>query len=37
MIGQETVKTHFGHIYEKLGVTDRSAAVGEGVRQGLIV
>ena len=36
MIGPATVKTHFSHIYEKLGVTDRSAAVAEALRQGLI-
>jgi PAS domain S-box-containing protein len=36
MIGAATVKTHFTHIYEKLGVTDRSAAVAVAMRQGLI-
>jgi PAS domain S-box-containing protein len=35
-IGPATVKTHFTHIYEKLGVSDRSAAVAEAMRQGLI-
>jgi ATP/maltotriose-dependent transcriptional regulator MalT len=36
VIGPATVKTHFTHIYEKLGVADRSAAVAEAMRQGLI-
>ena len=36
VIGSATVKTHFEHIYEKLGVTDRAAAVAEAMRQGLI-
>ncbi len=36
VIGPATVKTHFEHIYEKLGVTDRAAAVAEAMRQGLI-
>ena len=31
-----TVKTHLLHAYEKLGVTDRAAAVAEGMRQGLL-
>lgn len=31
-----TVKTHFQHIYAKLGVHDRAAAVAEGLRTGLI-
>jgi DNA-binding CsgD family transcriptional regulator len=31
-----TVKTHFAHIYEKLGVGDRAAAVATGLRLGLI-
>jgi PAS domain S-box-containing protein len=34
-IGPATVKTHFAHTYEKLGVSDRSAAVAEAMRQGL--
>jgi DNA-binding CsgD family transcriptional regulator len=37
MISPATVKTHFQHTYEKLGVTDRAAAVAEAIRQGLIV
>jgi PAS domain S-box-containing protein len=36
VIGTATVKTHFTHIYEKLGVADRPAAVAEAMRQGLI-
>ena len=35
-ISPTTVKTHFDHIYEKLGVSDRAAAVAHGVRTGLI-
>ena len=31
-----TVKTHFEHIYEKLGVGDRAAAVAHALRTGLI-
>jgi DNA-binding CsgD family transcriptional regulator len=31
-----TVKTHFEHIYEKLGVGDRVAAVAQALRTGLI-
>jgi two-component system, NarL family, nitrate/nitrite response regulator NarL len=31
-----TVKTHLHHLYEKLGVSDRAAAVAEGMRRGLI-
>jgi two-component system nitrate/nitrite response regulator NarL len=30
------VKTHFEHIYEKLGVSDRAAAVAFALRTGLI-
>jgi two-component system nitrate/nitrite response regulator NarL len=36
VIGSATVKTHFEHIYEKLGVTHRAAAVAEAMRRGLI-
>ncbi len=35
-ISAGTVKTHFAHIYRKLGVADRAAAVATGLRQGLI-
>ena len=31
-----TVKTHQHNIYEKLGVSDRAAAVAEAMRRGLI-
>jgi len=31
-----TVKTHLQHLYEKLGVSDRAAAVAEAMRRGLI-
>jgi DNA-binding CsgD family transcriptional regulator len=31
-----TVRTHFEHVYRKLGVRDRAAAVAEGIRRGLI-
>jgi two-component system nitrate/nitrite response regulator NarL len=31
-----TVKSHLQHVYEKLGVSDRAAAVAEGMRRGLI-
>jgi two-component system nitrate/nitrite response regulator NarL len=31
-----TVKTHIQHIYEKLGVSERAAAVAEAMRRGLL-
>ena len=31
-----TVKTHLQHLYEKLGVSDRAAAVAEAMRRGLL-
>jgi two-component system, NarL family, nitrate/nitrite response regulator NarL len=31
-----TVKTHLHHLYEKLGVSDRAAAVAKAMRQGLL-
>lgn len=31
-----TIKTHQQHLYEKLGVSDRAAAVAEAMRQGLM-
>jgi two-component system nitrate/nitrite response regulator NarL len=31
-----TVKSHLQHIYEKLGVSDRAAAVAQGIRRGLL-
>ncbi|MCW2530160.1 MAG: two component transcriptional regulator, LuxR family [Pseudonocardiales bacterium] len=35
-IGTSTVKTHTQRLYEKLGVSDRAAAVAEAMRQGLL-
>jgi PAS domain S-box-containing protein len=35
-LSPSTVKTHFEHIYEKLGVGDRAAAVALALRSGLI-
>jgi DNA-binding NarL/FixJ family response regulator len=35
-VSPATVKTHFEHIYEKLGVGDRAAAVAQALRTGLI-
>src|SRR5436190_19898673 len=35
-LGVTTVKTHVQHLYEKLGVSDRAAAVATGIRRGLI-
>ena len=35
-IGASTVKTHTQRLYEKLGVTDRAAAVAEAMRRGLL-
>lgn len=31
-----TVKSHLQHVYEKLGVSDRAAAVAEAMRRGLL-
>lgn len=31
-----TIKTHLQHLYEKLGVSERAAAVAEGMRRGLV-
>jgi two-component system, NarL family, nitrate/nitrite response regulator NarL len=31
-----TVKTHLAHLYEKLGVSDRAAAVAEAMRRGIV-
>jgi DNA-binding CsgD family transcriptional regulator len=36
VLSQSTVKTHFVHIYWKLGVGDRAAAVAKAMRLGLI-
>jgi len=35
-IGSSTVKTHTQRLYEKLGVSDRAAAVAEAMRRGLL-
>ncbi len=35
-IGAATVKTHTQRLYEKLGVSDRAAAVAEAMRRGLL-
>ena len=36
VVSSATVRTHFEHIYEKLGVSDRAAAVAKAMRVGLI-
>jgi PAS domain S-box-containing protein len=36
IVSPSTIKTHFNHIYEKLGVSDRPAAVASAMRLGLI-
>ncbi len=36
-ISEATVKTHLTHIYAKLGVSDRAAAVAEAFNRGLLV
>lgn len=35
-LGCSTVKTHLAHVYDKLGVGERAAAVAEAMRHGLI-
>ena len=35
-LGVTTVKTHVQHLYEKLGVSDRAAAVAAAMRRGLL-
>ncbi|MCY0931985.1 response regulator transcription factor [Streptomyces sp. H27-H1] len=35
-LAPSTIKTHAQHLYEKLGVGDRAAAVAEGMRRGLM-
>jgi ATP/maltotriose-dependent transcriptional regulator MalT len=36
VLSTATVRTHFGHIYRKLEVTDRAGAVAKAMRLGLI-
>ncbi len=36
-ISEATVKTHLVHIYGKLGVNDRAAAVAEAFNRGLLI
>jgi two-component system nitrate/nitrite response regulator NarL len=36
VLSPTTVKTHLGNLYEKLEVSDRAAAVAEGMRRGLL-
>jgi two-component system nitrate/nitrite response regulator NarL len=35
-ISPTTVRTHLTHAYDKLGVSDRAAAVAEAMRRGLL-
>jgi two-component system nitrate/nitrite response regulator NarL len=35
-LSQSTVKTHLKSLYDKLGVSDRAAAVAEAMRRGLL-
>ncbi|MBM9460801.1 response regulator transcription factor [Nocardioides sp. zg-536] len=35
-VSEATVKTHLGHVYEKLGVADRAAAVAAGYERGIL-
>lgn len=35
-ISETTVKSHLNHVYEKLGVTDRTAAVTEAIRRAIL-
>ena len=37
LISETTIKTHLLHIYSKLGVSDRAAAVAEAFNRGLLV
>ena len=36
-ISEASIKTHLQHVYDKLGVRDRAAAVAEGYRRGLLL
>lgn len=35
-VSEATVKTHLGHIFDKLGVTDRAAAVARAYDRGIL-
>lgn len=35
-VSAASIKTHLVHIYDRLGVRDRAAAVGEAYRRGLL-
>jgi two-component system nitrate/nitrite response regulator NarL len=35
-LGTTTIKSHLGRLYEKLGVSDRAAAVAEAMRRGIV-
>ncbi|MDT9591959.1 LuxR C-terminal-related transcriptional regulator [Nocardioides zeae] len=35
-VSEATVKTHLAHVYDKLGVTDRAAAVATGYELGIL-
>ena len=36
VVSHATVRTHFEHIYEKYGVSDRASAVAQALRDGAI-
>jgi two-component system nitrate/nitrite response regulator NarL len=36
VLGTSTIKSHLSHLYEKLGVSDRAAAVASAMRRGLV-